>query len=94
MYISFNSNCCMLQHSRYGSNGLSNDIALLQLSSSVSMNSYVSTIELDDGSYGPGSSCVITGWGYMEVNGCEWGFQSSWRLLTHHGLGTHRGQRM
>merc|ERR1712173_448966 len=61
----------VIRHSGYSSWTLKNDIALIQLSQTVSMSSYVKTIQMDSSTanFPPGSNCVITGWGYTIVNG-------------------------
>jgi len=58
----------IISHESYGSGAGSypNDIALIQLSSSVSYNEHVQPIALAESDIFTGSSeCVISGWGYM-----------------------------
>ena len=66
-------NTLTLQHQSYGSGpgNFPNDIALIELSQSVTYNSYVAPIVLDGqlGAFGSSSTCYITGWGYVISNG-------------------------
>ncbi|KAJ3652788.1 hypothetical protein Zmor_018721 [Zophobas morio] len=50
-------------HPSYSSTTLANDIALLQLSTSVSSSSYISTISLATSTLGTGVSVTVSGWG-------------------------------
>ncbi|XP_063924508.1 chymotrypsin BI-like [Zophobas morio] len=49
-------------HPSYSSTTLANDIALLQLSTSVSSSSYISTISLATSTLGTGVSVTVSGW--------------------------------
>ncbi|XP_063923939.1 brachyurin-like [Zophobas morio] len=50
-------------HPSYSSSTLANDIALLQLSSSVSSSSYISTVSLGTSTLGTGVAVTVSGWG-------------------------------
>lgn len=52
-----------VNHPSYNSYNLANDIALIQLSSSVALSSVVSTISLATGTLGSGVAVTVSGWG-------------------------------
>ena len=50
-----------VEHPKYS--GVTNDIMLLQLNTSIPFNEKVSPICLDGKKFPPGTRCVVTGWG-------------------------------
>ncbi|XP_044261229.1 transmembrane protease serine 9-like [Tribolium madens] len=52
-----------ISHPNYSSSTLANDIALIQLSSSVALSSTVKTISLGSSTLGSGVSVTVSGWG-------------------------------
>merc|ERR1712168_1512073 len=54
-------------HEDYDTATLDNDIALIKLSSPVSMSDYVNSICLPTAATPAGTECVVTGWGDQET---------------------------
>lgn len=53
----------IISHPNYSSNTLANDIALIQLSTSVAISNTVKTISLASNTLGSGVSVTVSGWG-------------------------------
>lgn len=58
-------------HPQYSSRTMDNDVALVQLSSPMSLNSCVGTIAMPTADPAPGSTCWITGWGTLYSGGYQ-----------------------
>nr|AAK15274.1 sea star regeneration-associated protease SRAP [Luidia foliolata] len=54
-------------HESYDTSTLDNDIALIKLSSPVSMSNYVNSVCLPTAATPTGTECVVTGWGDQET---------------------------
>lgn len=61
----------VIKHPNYNSQTQDNDIALLQLSSSVTFTDYIKPVCLaaSDSAIGAGTTCWVTGWGDTQSGG-------------------------
>merc|ERR1719188_2463519 len=59
----------LIMHPQYNSWTMSNDIALIQLSSPMQLNGCVGTVCIPSSDVSPGTECWITGWGTLSSGG-------------------------
>uniref|UniRef100_A0A9J7Z518 trypsin n=1 Tax=Cyprinus carpio carpio TaxID=630221 RepID=A0A9J7Z518_CYPCA len=59
----------VIRHPSYNSNTLDNDIMLIKLASTATLNSYVQTVSLPSSCASAGTNCLISGWGNMSASG-------------------------
>uniref|UniRef100_A0A673GR79 trypsin n=1 Tax=Sinocyclocheilus rhinocerous TaxID=307959 RepID=A0A673GR79_9TELE len=62
----------IIRHPSYNSNTLDNDIMLIKLASTASLNGYVQTVSLPSSCASAGSECLISGWGNMSATGSNY----------------------
>ncbi|XP_050987765.1 trypsin-3 [Labeo rohita] len=62
----------IIRHPSYNSNTLDNDIMLIKLVSTASLNSYVQTVSLPSSCASAGTECLISGWGNMSATGSNY----------------------
>merc|ERR1712002_549724 len=58
-----------IPHEQYSSSGQDNDIMLLELSGTVTLNQYVETVRLPSASPAVGTVCTVYGWGTTSSGG-------------------------
>ncbi|XP_030640883.1 trypsin-3 isoform X1 [Chanos chanos] len=71
----------VIKHPRYNSRNLDNDIMLIKLSRSASLNSYVRTVALPTSCAGAGTRCLVSGWGNTSGSGSEYNYPDRLRCL-------------
>uniref|UniRef100_A0A9J7X9H1 trypsin n=1 Tax=Cyprinus carpio carpio TaxID=630221 RepID=A0A9J7X9H1_CYPCA len=62
----------VIRHPSYNSNTLDNDIMLIKLASTATLNSYVQTVSLPSSCASAGTNCLISGWGNMSASGSNY----------------------
>ncbi|CAH2322608.1 LOC397853 [Pelobates cultripes] len=62
----------VIKHASYNSRTLDNDIMLIKLSSSATLNSYVKAVALPSGCAAAGTTCLISGWGNTLSSGTNY----------------------
>uniref|UniRef100_A0A9J7XRB3 trypsin n=1 Tax=Cyprinus carpio carpio TaxID=630221 RepID=A0A9J7XRB3_CYPCA len=62
----------VIRHPSYNSNTLDNDVMLIKLASTATLNSYVQTVSLPSSCASAGTNCLISGWGNMSASGSNY----------------------